>query len=117
MKSRMKIGVWATAIMFAGTLGTFTAQAAPPTKAAKNGAVEVTGCLESGPAAKEYLVRTNDGTTWGVMETDMMMNNYVDHEVTVAGDIIHPTASERSTGAQHFLRAYDLVVESGNCHK
>ena len=62
------------------------------------------------------MLRTSDGTTWGVRETDMLMNNYVDHEVTVAGDPVHPTASERSAGgAHHFLRAYDVVVESDSC--
>lgn len=115
---KANIGIWATAIMFAGTLGTPTAQAAPASKAAYKAPVEVTGCLEQGPAAKEYLLRANDGTTWGVRETDMLMNNYVGHEVTVAGDPVHPTASERSAaGAHHFIRAYDVAVESNTCHK
>ena len=29
---------------------------------------------------------------------------------------VHPTAAERND-AQHFLRAYDVVVESSNCQK
>ncbi len=116
MKSN--IGVWATAIMFAGTLGPLTAQASPTSKATTKGATEVTGCLEQGPVAREYLLRTSDGTTWGVREKDMMMNNYIGHEVTVAGDVFHPTASERSAaGTQHFLRAYDLAVDSDTCTK
>jgi len=46
----------------------------------------------------------------------MMMNNYLDHSVTIAGNLMRPTADERAAGgAQHFLRAYDLVVESDSC--
>ncbi len=112
------IGIWAASIMFAGTLGTLTAQATSASKAAYKRPVEITGCLEQGPVAKEYVVRASDGTTWGVRESDMLMNNYVDHEVTVAGYVVHPTASERSAGgAHHFLRAYDVAVESDSCHK
>ena len=116
MKSN--IGIWAAAIMFAGTFGTVKAQATSASKASYKAPVEVTGCLEQGPAAKEYLLRASDGTTWGVRETDILMNNYVGHEVTVAGDPVHPTASERSAaGAHRFIRAYDVAVESNTCNK
>ena len=112
------IGIWAAAIMFAGTLGMLTAQAAPASKATTKGPTEITGCLEQGPVAKDYLLRTSDGTTWGVREKDMMMNNYLGHEVTVAGDVIHPNTNERSAaGAHHFLLAYDLAVDSNTCSK
>ena len=48
----------------------------------------------------------------------MLMNNYVDHTVTVSGDITHPNTSERSAGgAHHYLRAYDVVVDSSTCQK
>ena len=46
----------------------------------------------------------------------MLMDNYVDHKVTVSGDITHPDASERSAvGAHDYLRAYEVVVDSCNC--
>ena len=115
---KAKIGIWAAAIMFAGTFGTVTSQAASTSKASYKSPVEVTGCLEQGPAAKEYVLQASDGSKWGVRETDMLMNNYVGHEVTVAGDPVHPTASERSAaGAHHFIRAYDVVVERNSCHE
>ena len=57
-----------------------------------------------------------DAATWGINESDMLMNNYVDHTVTVSGDRVHPTAAERND-AQHFLRAYDVVVQSSTCQK
>ena len=115
---KANIGIWAAAIMFAGTFGTVTAQATSASKASYRTPVEVTGCLEQGPAAKEYVIRASDGTTWGIRESDMLMNNYVDHEVTVSGDPVHPTASERAAAdVHHFIRAYDVAVESNSCHK
>jgi hypothetical protein len=98
------------------TLGSMALYAAPASHSVSRGATEVTGCLEQGPTAKEYLLKTSDGTTWGINETDMLMNNYVDHTVTVSGDRVHPISAERND-AQHFLRAYDVVVESSNCQK
>jgi hypothetical protein len=54
----------------------------------------------------------------GINETDMLMNNYVGHTVTIAGDSTRATASERSAGgAQHYLHAYDVVVDSSTCNK
>ena len=98
------------------TLGTLALYGAPASHSASRTPTAVTGCLEQGPTAKEYLLKAGDGTTWGINETDMLMNNYVDHTVTVSGDRMHPTATERND-AQHFLRAYDVVVESSNCQK
>ena len=110
------ISLWITTLMFFGTLGTLAAHATSASNTVSRQAVEVTGCLEQGPTAKEYLLKTSDGATWGINETDMLMNNYVDHTVTVSGDRVHPTAAERND-AQHFLRAYDVVVESSHCQK
>ena len=112
------ISLWITTAMFLATLGTLAAHAAPAPNTAATKAVEVTGCLEPGPTPKEYLLKTSDGTTWGITETDMLMNNYIDHTVTVSGDRMHPTAAERRAGgAQQFLRAFDITVESNGCRK
>jgi hypothetical protein len=110
------ISLWITSAMFFCTLGTLALYAAPASHSASRTPTEVTGCLEQGPTAKEYVLKASDGTTWGINETAMLMNNYVDHTVTVSGDRVHPTAAERND-AQHFLRAYDVVVESSNCQK
>jgi hypothetical protein len=115
---KTKIGVWVATMMFVGTLGITSAHAANASQATYRNPVEVTGCLQQGPVAKEYLIRSSDGTTWGVNEADMMMNNYVDQTVTVVGDGMRPTAAERTDGgAQHYVRALDLVVESETCQK
>ena len=116
MKATLSLGI--TAAMFFGTLGSIAMYAKPASHSASRTPTEVTGCLEQGPTAREYLLKASDGTTWGVNETDMLMNNYIDHMVTVSGDITHPNASERSAGgAHHYLRAYDVAVDSSTCQK
>ena len=112
------ISMWAATMMFVGALGLTSAHAANPSRATYRQPVEVTGCLQQGPAAKEYLIQASDGTTWGINEADMYVNNYVGQTVTVVGDAMRPTADERTDGgAQHYLRAMDLVVESESCQK
>ena len=76
------------------------------------------GCLQPGPTGKENLIHTADGTIWGVNETDMLMNKYVGQTVTIAGDRIAPTTSERKDGgASNYLKAMDVVVENQSCQK
>lgn len=115
---KTKIAIWVTVMTFVGALGISTAQAAPASQAKYQKPVEVTGCLQQGPVAKEYLIRTSDGATWGINEADMMMNNYVNQTVTVVGDAMRPTAAERTAGgSQHYLKAMDLAVDSETCQK
>ena len=112
------ISIWAAASMFFGTLGFASAQATNASQVRYKKPVQVTGCLQQGPVAKEYLIQASDGTIWGVNETDMLINDYVGKTVTVAGDAMRPTAAERTDGgAKHYLNARDLVVESENCQK
>lgn len=116
MKSTIRI--WVAMMMFGGTLGVPSAHATNASQAIYRKPVEVTGCLQQGPVAKEYLIRASDGTTWGINEADMMINNYVDQTVTVVGDAVRPTADERIDGdAQRYLKAMDLVVEGETCQK
>jgi len=104
--------------MIAGTMGMAGAPVASASETTSVKPVEITGCLQQGPVAKEYLLTTSDGTTWGVNERDMYMNNYVGHTVTVTGDVMRPTPDERKDGgAHHYLRAQDLVVESESCQR
>ena len=64
------------------------------------------------------VVLTFCSPLWGIRETDMSMNNCLNHEVAVAGDVTHATASEQAAGgAHHFLRAHDVVVEGNSCGK
>ncbi|HVO78944.1 MAG TPA: hypothetical protein VMT39_02915 [Candidatus Bathyarchaeia archaeon] len=107
----------AASLLFAGSIGLGTAFAAP-TPITPPGTKQITGCLAVGPTAREYLLKTSDGATWGVTEKDMMMNDYVGKQVTITGDVEHPSASVRKEGnATHYVRARDIVVENDTCQK
>ncbi len=54
------IGIWTTALMFVGTLGVASAHATPPSQATFKKPIEITGCLQQGPSAKEYLLQAGD---------------------------------------------------------
>ena len=107
-----------------GRLALGSAQAAPAPQAMQK-TVEVTGCLQQGPAAKEYVLLGNDGSTWGVIsaDKDMYMNDYVGETVTIVGDSMHPSArlkaaaAEQNQAIQHYARAMDVAVESETCQK
>jgi hypothetical protein len=112
------IGICTTTIMFLGAFGLAAANAAPFSSVSRRNPVEVTGCLQQGPTAKEYLLHSSDGTTWGINETDMLMNDYLGRTVTISGDVTRPTAPERTVGGtNHYLLARDLVVENESCQK
>jgi hypothetical protein len=59
---KTKISLWITAAMFLGTLGSVAVYAKPASNTASRKAIEVTGCLQQGPTAKEYLLQSTDGT-------------------------------------------------------
>lgn len=110
------IGVWIAAFALVCTLGLAEAFAAPASHMAYGKTAEVTGCLQQGPVAKEYVIHGNDGTTWGINEHDVYLNHYVGEDVTVAGDVMRPTSSERKDGgAHHYMEAMDVVVDAEHC--
>ena len=119
---KRKTGMWIAAIAFMVVVG--SVQAAPAPQAMQK-TVEVTGCLQQGPAAKEYVLLGNDDSTWGVIsaDKDMYMNDYVGETVTIVGDSMHPSArlkaaaAEHSQAIQHYARAMDVAVESETCQK
>ncbi len=121
---RRTISMWIAAIAFVSALALSSAQAAPAPEAMHK-TVEITGCLQQGPAAKEYVVRGNDGSEWGVTsaDRDMYMNDYVGQTVTIAGDAMHPSARLRtenehsSPAISHYVRAMDVAVDSESCSK
>ncbi len=122
---KRNISTWIAAIVFVGALSLASAQATTAPQAT-NKVVEITGCLQQGPAAKEYILQSNDGSTWVVTSVDrnMYMNDYVGQTVTVSGDAVHPSARLRTVSAQqnapkinHYLRARDVAVVSETCKK
>ncbi len=110
------IGVWIAAFALVCTLGLAEAFAAPASHTSNSKVVELTGCLQQGPVAREYLL-DNNGTAWGVNETSALyLNHYVGQKVTITGNAIHPTMSERKDGgAHHYLEAMDVAVDAQHC--
>jgi len=120
------ISIWASAVMFVGTLGLACAHASTTAQASYKKPVEVTGCLQQAPIAREYFLYAKDGSVWELSSADkeMYMNNYVGQTVTVAGDPMHSKAALKTVasgqGSQEVkghLRAMDLVVDSEQCQK
>ena len=122
---KRKIGTWMAAVVFVGACALGAAQATPAPQAMHK-TVEATGCLQQGPAPREYVLQGNDGNTWGVIgaDKDMYMNDYVGQTVTIAGDAMHPSArlkaaasDPNSPAINHYVRAMDLAVDSESCQK
>ena len=110
----------ASAAVFLFATGPMMASTAPTHAMSQTHPTDVTGCLEPGPVAKEYLVRSADGTEWGVNENDrdLRLNNYVGRMVTIVGDQEHASKAEREEGgASHYLYARDVMVAGESCQK
>jgi len=116
IEMKKTIGIWTTALALFFTLGLAEAYAAPAPHSAYGKTVELTGCLQQGPTAKEYMIENNDGVTWGVNEADLYLNHYVGRNVTIAGSTMPPTSAERKDGgAHHYMEARDVAVNSQHC--
>src|SRR5258708_19288847 len=53
---------------------------------------DVTGCLSKGDSAKEFLLTGNDGSTWEVRSSKVVLAEHVGHTVTATGVVSHATA-------------------------
>ncbi len=106
-------------LLFLATGALTDATASTTASTSGSHAVEVTGCLQPGPTAKEYIVQSNNGAKWGINEKgDLMLNNYVGETVTVAGDAAHVSSQERkATDASHYLLGRDVAVDSQTCNQ
>jgi len=110
------IGVWLAVFALVCTLGLAEAYAAPASHMSNSKVIELTGCLQQGPVAKEYLIQNSDGTAWGVNEHDLYLNHYVGQNVTITGSAMRPNTAERKDGgAHHYLEAMDVVVNNEHC--
>jgi len=115
---KRSLSLFAASALFFAVVGLTNVFASTNKTPSSTRAIAVTGCLEPGPVAKEYIVQGNDGKAWGVNEKDLMLNNYVGKTVTVAGDPTHATLDERkSGGASHYMLARDVVVDSKSCQE
>jgi ABC-type sugar transport system substrate-binding protein len=68
---------------------------------------DVTGCLSKGDSADEFLLTGNDGSTWEVRSSRVVLANHVGHTVTATGVV--------SNAKMHNLKedAKDVAKDSG----
>ncbi len=45
----------------------------------------MTGCLSKGDSAHEYQLTADDGSTWEIRSSKVMLSEHVGHEVTLTG--------------------------------
>ena len=46
---------------------------------------DITGCLSKGDSAKEFLLTGNDGSTWEIRSSRVVLAEHVGHTVTATG--------------------------------
>ena len=68
---------------------------------------DITGCLSKGDSADEFLLTGNDGSTWEVRSSRVVLANHVGHTVTATGVV--------SNAKMHNLKedAKDVAKDSG----
>ncbi len=49
----------------------------------------LTGCLQNGENANEYLLTTKKGSTWEVKSDNVKLDQHVGHTVTITGVVSH----------------------------
>ena len=65
------------------------------TKATKHKSVIVTGCLQKGDEAGEYLITSEDGKRYGLHSKAVDLSEHVGHKVTVAGTKMREADKEK----------------------
>jgi hypothetical protein len=92
----------------------------------------ITGCLQKGDSADEFLLTADDGSTWEVRSDKAALADHVGHTVTLTGAISHAKmhnmkedAKDTATDAgikkdnrEHgHLTATDVKMVSDSCQK
>lgn len=67
--------------------------------------ITVTGCLQTGPGANEFMLTTKRGKKYAVVSTSLALAGHVGHTVTIKGNL-------RSAG---HIRATSLSMVSPTC--
>jgi hypothetical protein len=49
----------------------------------------LTGCLQKGDSANEYLLTTKKGSTWEIKSDSVNLGEHVGHTVTITGAVAH----------------------------
>jgi hypothetical protein len=79
----------------------------------------VTGCLQKGDDANEYVLTGNDGSRWEVRSDKVNLAPHVGHTVTITGTAsrAHAKAHEMKEGAKEEMKEHGMAKsakESGH---
>jgi hypothetical protein len=78
----------------------------------KSATRSITGCLSQGDDAKEFNLKTEDGSTWEVKSSTVSLAPHVGHKVTVTGEVAHATAHNMKEDTKDM--AHDAGVTKEN---
>ena len=85
---KIKIALTVVALfIFTGTAGLASPQSTTKTTHKKTRAL--TGCLQKGDSANEYVLTTASGGTWEIKSDNVTLGDHVGHNVTVTGVVSH----------------------------
>ncbi len=90
------------------------------TKTKSGKAVTVTGCLQKGDEAGEYLITSDDGKRYGLHSKAVDLSKHLGHQVTVTGTKMREENEEKKKseagGGEHAdLRVTDIQHISETC--
>lgn len=60
----------------------------------------ITGCLEKGKKADEFMLKGDDGSTWEVRSSTVALGEHVGHEVSATGVVSHNKAHNMKEDAK-----------------
>ena len=93
---------------------------------------DITGCLSKGDSAKEFLLTGNDGSTWEIRSSRVVLAEHVGHTVTATGVVsnakmhnLKEDAKEaakdsgmKKSDAEHgHLKVTEVKMISNSCQK
>lgn len=92
----------------------------------------LTGCLQKGDEANEYVLTASDGSTWELRSDTVDLAPHVGHTVAITGTVSHAKAHEMKEDAKEemkehgmaknakehgHLKATELTMVSDTCQK
>jgi hypothetical protein len=77
----------------------------------KDNARTLTGCLQKGDEAKEYVLMAKDGSTWDLRSDTVDLARHVGHTVTITGtaSTVHAKAHEMKEGAKEEMHEHGMA--------
>src|SRR5437660_5981749 len=97
---------------------------------AKGEVRDITGCLSKGDSADEFLLTSNDGSTWEVRSSRVALADHVGHTVETTGVVsnarahnlkedakqaAHDTGVKKTTSEHGHLKVTDVKMVSESC--